>query len=102
MHEFPFSGMAGGKLISRRILQANAGRVRFVDWCTFGRTPEDVAEKLLKLVKFGIHPQRFSATFGRPDTAKPALGGLLWCFKLVEPGGFEPPSASTPLSVLHA
>ena len=83
--------MAGGKLISRRILQANAGRVRFVDWCTFGRTPEDVAEKLLKLVKFGIHPQRFSATFGRPDTAKPALGGLLWCFKLVEPGGFEPP-----------
>ncbi len=23
-------------------------------------------------------------------------------FNLVEPGGFEPPSASTPLSVLHA
>ena len=47
-----------------------------------------------------------------PETRKPARGGLLGVFPghvgtcgnwyLVEPGGFEPPSASTPLSVLHA
>ena len=49
---------------------------------------------------------------GQPETRKPAQGGLLGVFRrlsetgldcyLVEPGGFEPPSASTPLSVLHA
>jgi hypothetical protein len=48
----------------------------------------------------------------QPETRKPARGGLLGVFRrlsetglncyLVEPGGFEPPSASTPLSVLHA
>jgi len=35
------------------------------------------------------------------NATKPAQGGL--CRReLVEPGGFEPPSASAPLSVLHA
>src|SRR5690606_16405989 len=48
----------------------------------------------------------------RVDTRKPARGGLSGgvfshvgtCenLHLVEPGGFEPPSASSPLSVLHA
>lgn len=47
-----------------------------------------------------------------PDTKKPAQGGLFMVVlnhvetcenvQLVEPGGFEPPSASAPLSVLHA
>jgi hypothetical protein len=37
-----------------------------------------------------------------PDATKPALGGFCFASYLVEPGGFEPPSASTPLSVLHA
>jgi len=39
-----------------------------------------VDEKLLRRANIGIHPQRFSAIFGTPDTAKPALGGLRWCF----------------------
>lgn len=42
-------------------------------------------------------PPRFHRISG---TKKDALGRLL--LDLVEPGGFEPPSASTPLSVLHA
>jgi hypothetical protein len=48
----------------------------------FGRqdTGGGVDEKLLRRANVGIHPQRFSAIFGTPDTAKPALGGLRWCF----------------------
>ena len=48
---------------------------------------DGVAEKLLRRANIGIHPQRFSATFGVPDTAKPALGGLLWCVDWWSRGG---------------
>lgn len=49
-------------------------------------------------------PNSHAGATGQPQIPRTKKGASKGAFfsDLVEPGGFEPPSASTPLSVLHA
>ncbi|QJD55081.1 putative site-specific integrase [Pseudomonas phage MR15] len=49
-----------------------------------------VAEKLLRHGFIHMNPQQLSATLEATDTAKPALGGPLWCFIWWSRGDLNP------------
>ena len=79
--------------------------LRFILYPSDSMFSEDTREDTPREV-IGVNKKR------QPETRKPAQGGLFrgasshvgTCgnLHLVEPGGFEPPSASSPLLVLHA
>lgn len=83
-NSFELLGIHGVLCVFRKNTSGRLGLPELMDGVGSLRTPMD------------LNP-RFHRISG---TKKDALGRLL--LDLVEPGGFEPPSASTPLSVLHA